>query len=100
MIEKAMQNKIRKDNFRFDTKTYKVSEKEKIVSWMKSRDTIAAAASSVFDVVIGDTITGLGLTYKEDGNFRFSTQDIYHIEKYDAAITDAYYTHLKENGII
>ena len=88
-MNKAMSNQItiyERDLSGFSIHPYKSEEKKKIIAYMKSFEPNSVAG------LIEDCITGerqseenLGFT---DGHFSWSSQDIYHIEKYNAAVSD------------
>lgn len=74
----------------FKRRIYSGEEKKKILNFMRKFDCFAVAGL-VYDCVKGDCLGMENLGYT-DGEFVWSSQDIYHLEKYDAAVTDQFFS--------
>ena len=76
----------------FVTRKYDPDEKERILQYMRSFEPCAAGP------LVDDCRTGSKTTIPDagydDGIFMWSIQDIYHIEKYDAAVSDDFMMHV------
>lgn len=77
------------DPSKFAIRKYTPAEKRKIIDYMNAFDPFAAMGM-VEDCVTGKRQKEENVGYS-DGTFSWSTQDIYHIEEYNAAITDNFY---------
>lgn len=90
-MQRAMQDAITMYNQNpsgFCTRSYNPEEKRKIIAYMESFEPFAISG------LVNDCVTGessmkdnLGFT---DGVFCWSAQDIYHINKYNAAVRDEF----------
>lgn len=59
----------------------------------------AAAAGSMRDYCTGESLTGVELVCYSDGLYVWSNEEIYHIEKYNAAVSDEFLEYvLKKQG--
>ena len=83
----------------FDEKTkmiekrdYSLIEKECLLRYMKSFEPVLSGGL-VYDVVKKQSIDLENVSY-EDGEFIWETRDIYHIEKYDEAVSDDFLQHI------
>lgn len=93
----AMKNSItifEKEPSNFAVRKYTNAEKRKIVSYMKSFDPFAAMGM-VEDCVTGKRRNEENVGYT-DGVFAWSSQDIYHIEEYDAAVADSFFNKIMQ----
>ena len=79
---------------KFAVKKYNQAEKNDIVSYMKSFEPFAAMGM-VVDCVTGKQQKEENVGYT-DGEFVWSSQDIYHIEKYNAAVADKFFDKIKQ----
>ena len=90
-MKRAMQDVItiyRQNPSGFCTRLYTPEEKQRIIAYMESFEPFAISG------LVNDCVTGessmkdnLGFT---DGVFCWSAQDIYHINKYSAAVRDEF----------
>lgn len=91
-MRKAMKSKItmyEKNPAGFEVREYGSTEKEQLIAYMHSVEPFAAAGL-ITDCVTGERLKEEDVGYT-DGDYMWTSQDIYHIEKYDAAITDDFY---------
>lgn len=72
-----------------DVIEYGVSEKKKVIAYMQSFEPYAVAGQIV-DCVTGERLKEADIGYT-DGEFRWTSQDVYHIKKYNAAISNEFY---------
>lgn len=79
----------------FEVQRYSTEEKAKLISYMQSFEPYAAAGR-IFDCVTGEHIKKEDVGYT-DGEFMWTSQDIYHIEKYNAAVTNAFFKKAVDN---
>lgn len=86
----------------FKVMDYKGDDKEALIAYMRSFEP-CAAGPMVDDCVTGKQTTIPNAGY-EDAEYSWTTQDIYHIEKYDAAVDPDFLKHVKsiqlEQGIV
>ena len=68
--------------------------KDTLVQYMESFEP-TSVAGLVDDCRTGEIIPKTNVGY-EDGEFIWSTQDIYHLKKYDAAVSDAFIDHVMD----
>lgn len=73
---------------KFETIEYETMLKDKILKYLKSWE-IFAVAGMVHDCVTGERLKIENVGYN-DGQYVWSEQDIYHIEKYNAAVTEEF----------
>lgn len=88
-MQKAMKSKItifEENPTAFEVSQYDSDEKKKIIAYMQAFDPYAASGE-IFDCVTGIRLDKEDVGYT-DGEFMWTSQDIYHIEKYNAAITN------------
>lgn len=78
---------------KLDTRTYNAEEKRMIVAYMNSQEPFAAGGT-VFDRKINQKIEIEDIGYN-DGEYVWSSQDIYDISHYNAAVTDDFIEHVK-----
>ena len=71
------------------TRAYTNEEKEKLIDFMKSVEP-CAVAGHVYDCIKQEEINIEHVLYENDG-FWWTSQDIYHLEKYNAAVTQEFY---------
>lgn len=74
---------------KFDVTEYLPKEKEQIIAYMKSFPPVGIAGR-VYDCVKGERTIEENLFYEVD-EYIWSSQDIYNIEKYNAALEDVFY---------
>ena len=72
---------------------YEKNTKDLLLKYMKNRGELCVAGGFVDDVVTGKTVRIEDGGYRDD-QFEWSDQDTYHIEKYDAAVTDEFLDHV------
>lgn len=87
-MELAMTNKISRDDpkQKFNVKEYSANEKKQIIAYMKSVEP-SGIAGKVYDCVEGELTTYENLFYENNG-YVWNSQDVYHIEKYNAAVKE------------
>ncbi len=91
----AMRNHItpfEKNPSAFGRYDYSVNDKKKIIAYMKSPEP-DTALGLVWDCVEAKETREENVGY-EDNTFMWSSQDIYHIEKYNAAVTEDFLKHI------
>lgn len=91
----AMKNHItpfEKSPSLFVKKEYSEGEKKKIVSYMLSIEP-DTALGLIWDCVAGKEVRKENVGY-QDEEFMWTSQDVYHIEKYNAAVTDQFENHV------
>lgn len=62
-------------------------DKKKLLDFMRKQDHVAVAAGYVNDVVTGENLVGKYLFAYQDGGYGWTSQDVYHFEKYDLELT-------------
>ncbi len=77
-----------KDPARFEVRTYEESEKKKILEYMRSFECFAIAGL-IEDCRTGEMTDEENLGFN-DGTFVWCSQDIYHLERYDAAVCEEF----------
>lgn len=76
----------------FKTRRYDKQVKSLLIKYMESFEP-NSVAGLIDDCRTGEIVFKTNAGY-EDGEFIWSTQDIYHLKKYDAAVTDAFIDHV------
>ena len=76
----------------FKTRQYANSTKDRIVEYMESFEP-SSVAGYVDDCKTGEPVMITNSGYN-DGEFQWSTQDIYHVKKYNAAVSDEFIRHV------
>lgn len=66
--------------------------KKKVIEYLKSAKVVAAAAGHVYDHVVDDYSREALLAY-EDGQYEWTSEEIYHFEKYDEPLDEALLIH-------
>ena len=69
-------------------------EKEKILKYLKSGEEYGAAAMSMKDVFTGK-YTGIEYIFFADDKYAWSTELIYHVEKYDCKLPEDFLSHIE-----
>lgn len=90
-MKKAMASRInmsQKNPAGFEVRTYKESEKKKLLEYMRSFECFAVAGL-IEDCKTGEMLNEEDLGFN-DGTFIWSSQDIYHLERYDAAACEEF----------
>lgn len=80
--------------YAFTKKKYSDDEKKRVLDYMKSKEP-DTALGLIWDCVEGKEIRQENVGF-EDGEFMWSSQDMYHIEKYDAAVRDDFLKKVSE----
>ena len=75
-----------KDPARFEERAYGETEKKKILEYMRSFEP-CAVAGRVEDCKTGERTKEENIGFS-DGLFLWCSQDIYHLERYDAAVCE------------
>ncbi len=88
----AMVDNFGLKNVNMHTRKYRKNEKEALLSFMSGCE-ISAVGGLVIDAVSKEMLHIENLAYKKD-DFLFNEMDIYHLKKYDAAVTDEFYDHV------
>lgn len=83
----------------FPRRKYDSKEKKKLLDYLKSAPFNVAVAAHVKDYVTGKetSIYIAGYDPKELGDYRWFSSDIYHIEHYDARVTDEFFEYVMGN---
>ena len=77
----------------FLRKHYEKNTKDLLLKYMKNGGELYAAGGFVDDVITGKSVRIEDGGYRDD-QFEWSDQDTYHVEKYDAAVTDEFLEHV------
>ena len=77
----------------FATREYSKSEKDALLNYMNNKGELFAAGGYVDDIMTGKE-TRIESAGFRDEEFEWSTFDIYHIEKYNAAVTTEFLNHV------
>jgi len=72
----------------FEVRTYEASEKKKLLEYMRSFE-FFEVAGLIEDCRTGEELREECLGFN-DGTFVWSSQDIYHLERYDAAVCEEF----------
>ena len=72
----------------FAVRDYGENEKKKLLAYMRGA-AIYAVAGLVYDCVLGQWQKEENVGYKDD-KFMWSEQDVHHVERYNAAVTDEF----------
>ncbi len=78
------------------TRKYSNEDKKKILSFFSGCE-IAAIGGLVTDAITGEMLQKENFAYIKDG-FSFEENDIYHLKKYDAAVTDEFYNYVMKGA--
>ncbi len=81
-------NEYQKNPADFEVASYSEMEKKKLIEYMSSFE-LFAVAGLIYDCVLGEQLGDENIGYT-DGKYLWTSQDIYHIEKYNAAVTDEF----------
>lgn len=92
MAKYAMVDNFGLSDVKMHTRNYSDYEKNIILSFFEGCE-CDAVGGLVTDVVSGQMTHQENLSYTKDG-FIFDENDIYHLKKYDAAVTDEFYNHV------
>lgn len=76
----------------FKTREYDESLKKSIVKYMESFEP-TSVAGYIEDCITGESVMMTNAGF-EDAEYRWSSQDIYHIKKYDAAVSEEFIAHI------
>lgn len=76
----------------FETLNYDSTTKEKLIKYMESFEP-TSVAGFIDDCRTGEMVMKTNAGF-EDGFFMWSTQDIYHIKKYNAAVNKDFIDHV------
>ncbi len=90
--KRVMFDHLGKKGAKIHTRKYTEKDKEKILYFLSGCNPIAVGGL-VTDVVSGEMLDKENLAYSKDG-FLFEENDIYHLKKYDAAVTNEFYDHV------
>lgn len=91
-MKKAMKNSIsmyEPNPTGFEVCKYDPDDKERIIKYMQSYVPYAVAGR-ITDCVTGERLKKEDVGYT-DGEYMWTSQDIYHIQKYNAAVTDGFF---------
>lgn len=80
----------------FMTRHYDKETKDALIKYMESFEA-SSAAGLVDDCKTGETVMMTNVGF-EDGEFIWSTQDIYHLKKYNAAVSDDFILHVMKSA--
>lgn len=92
MPKYAMVDDFGLSNIKMHTRNYSNYEKNKILNFFDGCE-CDAVGGLVTDAISGEMLRKENLSYTKDG-FIFDEEDIYHLKKYDAAVTDEFYDHV------
>ena len=90
-MKKAMASRInmsQKNPAEFAVRTYEESEKKKLLEYMRSFE-FFEVAGLIEDCKTGEMLKEENLGFN-DGTFVWCSQDIYHLERYDAAACEEF----------
>lgn len=88
-MKRVLPEFITKQGNNFQRKKYEYEQKEKLIIYLKTRGELCSVAGYVDDLVTGEEVNIPNGGYRDD-QYEWSTQEIYHIEKYDAAVVDEF----------
>ncbi len=91
-MQRAMKNLIsiyQSNPARFEVCQYSPDDKERVIKYMQSYAPYAVAGR-ITDCVTGERLKKEDVGYT-DGEYMWTSQDIYHIQKYNAAVTDEFF---------
>jgi len=77
----------------FMTKNYESTEKDVLLRYMKNAG-VSAVGGIIFDCCLSDYVAGTENCFHQDNMYRWCDQDTYHIEKYNAAVTEEFLAHV------
>ena len=81
------------------TRTYNAEEKEALLAYMSKRLFLDWASSKrIKDRVNGETVNTLCFVGYSDGMFEWDSAEIYHLEKYDLKLSEAFIRHVLEKS--
>lgn len=92
-MKHAMKNHItmyEAEPAKFSQCEYTQREKEKLLEYMRGFE-FFAVAGMVYDCVTGECTRVENLGYADE-EFSWSSQDIYHLEKYNAAVAESFFS--------
>lgn len=79
--------KMTMEQFRGQTSETPVSQKNKILSFMRKAPVVAYTSFPVYDRITGDEVFPANNAHS-DGNFTWYESEIYHFEKYNLKLND------------
>lgn len=82
----------------FERKEYSYDEKKMITDYMKSIKKCGVVAGHMIDCVTEKEVKKPDWALYADSLFFWSSKDIYHIEKYNAAVKDEFLDHVKNKN--
>lgn len=92
MAKYAMVDDFGLSNIKMHTRNYSDHERNMILSFFAGCK-CEAVGGLVTDAITGESMRKENLSYSKDG-YIFNENDIYHLKKYDAAVTDEFYDHV------
>lgn len=88
-MKRALPEFITSTGSNFKKRNYDIDEKKRLIQYMNTAGELCAAAGYVDDLVTGKE-TRIENGGYHDGFYEWSTQEIYHIDKYNAAVSDEF----------
>ena len=81
-------------------KNYTEEEKKKLLSYMNDRKYLFGASTKrITDRITGESVSSVCFLLFEDKEYKWNSPEIYHLEKYDLALSDEFIQHvLGKNG--
>lgn len=73
---------------KFPTRNYTEAQKKALINYMNAFKIKAVAAGYFNDAVTGETKVGIDYLAFDDGQFRWTSEDTYHVEHYNLAAND------------
>ena len=73
-----------------------IAEKQAVLDYMNNGQKYCASARMVRDRVTGE-LTGIEDNWKTDGVFCWSSDTIYHFQRYNAPLLDGFIEHVVKN---
>lgn len=98
MIRRVCKNRVIQEDPEFERKEYTAEEKKMILDHLRAYPEVTAVAGRVYDCVLRENVLIEDCCYT-DGTYIWDEQNIYHIEKYNAAVSDEFLEYvLKKQG--
>ena len=79
----------------FSTLDYQAEEKNMILAYMQKFGELCGVGGYVDDLRTGSSAHITNAFYQDKAGYTWSTQDMYHIKKYNAAINEDFFYHVK-----
>ena len=98
-MKEIFEKEIDEKNPHFVRTVYDLNDKINILEYLNSK-IVVCVGNHIIDCVSGDELINIEERWFDDGDFTYSNQDIYHIEKYNALISKDYNLYLINKGVL